>query len=168
MDKQKIEMKIRGLLIDPITRMPIIVLFCEEKPETVLPIWVGIFEANAIAIKMEDVESPRPMTHDLLNNLIDSLNYSVERIEIVDLKENTYFANIILRDTKGGEIRVDSRPSDAIALSLRSGSPIFVSETVIENANKISHTGDSDRMKDEDIKKWFESLSPDTMSKYKM
>ncbi len=168
MSKKQVEMKIRGLLIDPITRMPIIVLHDQVKTGKVLPIWVGIFEANAIAIKMEDVPSPRPMTHDLLNNVLSGLKCNLTKIEIVELRENTYFANLVVENGNGEEVRIDARPSDAIALSLRTESPIFVSEEVIEKAGTTSEAVETENMQEEDLKKWFESLSPEIMSKYKM
>jgi uncharacterized protein len=131
----QIEMTIKGLMIDPITNMPIIILR-DQGGQRVLPIWVGVFEANAIALQIESVQTPRPMTHDLLKNVIDDLEARVERIVVCDLKENTFYATIHLR-SNGHEIEVDARPSDAIALALRTGSPIFVEETVIQNARSV-------------------------------
>lgn len=167
-NKDLVEMKIRGLVIDPITRMPIIILHDENESDMVLPIWVGIFEANAIAIKIENIESPRPMTHDLLNNIITKFGYMVERIEINDLKNNTYFANIVVKTPDGGTETIDSRPSDAIALSIRSESPIFVNKSVLKKASKNASFSEDGKLNEEDIKKWFESLSPDLLNKYKM
>jgi len=157
-------MTIKGLMVDPITNMPIILLR-DEAGERVLPIWVGIFEANAIALQIENVATPRPMTHDLLRNVIRDLNAAVERIVVCDLKENTFYATIYL--TVGGEtVAVDSRPSDAIALALRTRAPIFVEDTVVENAKTIDFG--SERADSERLQKWLESLDPDDLGKYKM
>jgi bifunctional DNase/RNase len=160
----EIEMTIKGLMVDPITNMPIILLR-DEAGQRVLPIWVGIFEANAIALQIENVATARPMTHDLLRNVIRDLNASVERIVVCDLKENTFYAMIYL--TVGGEtVAVDSRPSDAIALALRTRAPIFVEEAVVENAKTIDFG--SERADSERLQKWLESLDPDDLGKYKM
>lgn len=160
----QIEMTIKGLMVDPVTNMPIVVLR-DVKGERILPIWVGIFEANAIALQIENVTTPRPMTHDLLRNVIHDLKGSVERIVVSDLKDNTFYAIIYLR--VGGDIvAVDSRPSDAIALALRARAPIFVEESVIESARTVDATpekGDAER-----LQKWLESLDPEDLGKYKM
>jgi hypothetical protein len=160
----QIEMTIKGLMVDPVTNMPIVVLR-DVKGERILPIWVGIFEANAIALQIENVTTPRPMTHDLLRNVIHDLKGTVERIVVSDLKDNTFYAIIYLR--VGGEIvAVDSRPSDAIALALRARAPIFVEESVIESARSVEATpekGDAER-----LQKWLESLDPEDLGKYKM
>ena len=131
----QIEMNIKGLMIDPITNMPIIILR-DQEGQRILPIWVGVFEANAIALQIENVQTPRPMTHDLLKNIIDDLSAQVERIVVTELKENTFYALIHLRKN-GHSIEVDARPSDAIALALRTRSPIFVEEAVIQNARSV-------------------------------
>jgi bifunctional DNase/RNase len=160
----QIEMTIKGLMVDPITNMPIIILR-DKDGQKVLPIWVGIFEANAIALQIENVATPRPMTHDLLKNVITDLEATVQKIVVCDLKENTFYALIhILVD--GHTIAVDARPSDAIALALRAKAPIFVEDTVIENARSLditSEKADSDR-----LQKWLESLDPEELGKYKM
>ena len=159
-----IEMSIKGLMVDPITNMPIVILK-DKLGERVLSIWVGIFEANAIALQIENVATPRPMTHDLLRNIITDLDGSVDRIVVSDLKDNTFFA-IIHLTVRGERIAVDARPSDAIALALRTRAPIFVEETVIENAKTVdfsSEKNDADR-----LHKWLESLDPDELGKYKM
>jgi bifunctional DNase/RNase len=160
----QIEMTIKGLMVDPITNMPIVVLR-DEEGQRVLPIWVGVFEANAIALQIENVATPRPMTHDLLRNVIEDLKATVERIVVTELKENTFYALIHLR--VGSElVAVDSRPSDAIALALRAKAPIFVEESVIEQAKSSDVTpdkSDADR-----LQKWLESLSADDLGKYKM
>src|SRR5579862_5519062 len=136
----QIEMTIKGLMVDPITNMPIVILR-DKDGQRVLPIWVGIFEANAIALQIENVSTPRPMTHDLLRNVIHDLNASVQRIVVSDLQENTFYAVIYL--TWNGEtVAIDARPSDAIALALRTRAPIFVEEAVIDNAKTVDFGSD--------------------------
>lgn len=160
----QIEMAIKGLMVDPITNMPIIILR-DREGQRVLPIWVGIFEANAIALQMENVSTPRPMTHDLLRNVIEDLKGQVTKVLISDLKENTFYA-LIYVEASGDMVAIDARPSDAIALALRTQAPIFVEETVIDNAKGIdfgSDKPDADR-----LQKWLESLDPEELGKYKM
>src|SRR6201988_1490206 len=128
----QIEMTIKGLMVDPVTNMPIIILR-DEAGDRVLPIWVGIFEANAIALQIENVATPRPMTHDLLRNVIQDLDGSVQKVVVCDLQDNTFYALIYLL-LDGHTVAVDARPSDAIALALRTRAPIFVEDTVIDNA----------------------------------
>jgi bifunctional DNase/RNase len=161
----QIEMNIKGLMIDPITNMPIIILR-DQEGQRILPIWVGVFEANAIALQIENVQTPRPMTHDLLKNIIDDLSASVERIVVTELKENTFYALIHLR-RNGHSIEVDARPSDAIALALRTQSPIFVEEAVIDNARSVENARDAS-MDVTRLQKWLENLSDDDLGKYKM
>ena len=160
----QIEMTIKGLMVDPITNMPIIILR-DKDGQRVLPIWVGVFEANAIALQIENVTTPRPMTHDLLKNVIADLHGRIKKIVVSDLKENTFYALIYL--TVGGEVMaVDARPSDAIALALRARAPIFVEERVIDHAKTtdlVPEKGETER-----LQKWLESLDPDDMGKYKM
>jgi bifunctional DNase/RNase len=160
-----IEMSVQGLVVDPLTNMPIVMLK-DKDGERRLPIWVGIFEANAIALQIENIATPRPMTHDLLRNIITDLDGRVERVVVSDLKENTFYA-IIHLTVRGESIAIDARPSDAIALALRTRSPILVEEAVIENARHVecppTDRGDSDR-----LQKWLEDLHPDDMGKYKM
>lgn len=160
----QIEMKIKGLMVDPVTNMPIVILKGDDD-ERVLPIWVGIFEANAIALRIEEIDTPRPMTHDLLRNLLEKLNAKVEKIVVSDLKENTYFAHIYLR-INGDEHILDSRPSDAIALALRAEAPIFVEQDVLEQA-RSAEDGD-DVSESERLRRWFEGLDPEDFSKYEM
>lgn len=167
MVEEFVKMTIKTLLIDPITKMPIVVLHQDNQQEKLLPIWVGIFEANAIAVKMENVESPRPMTHDLLRNIFHALNCSVKRIEINNLQNNTYYANIII-EKAGKELAIDSRPSDAIALALRTESPIFVAQSVLQKAYERNSADESESGRESELKKWFESLSPENLHKYKM
>ena len=161
----QIEMNIKGLMIDPITNMPIIILR-DQEGQRILPIWVGVFEANAIALQIENVQTPRPMTHDLLKNIIDDLSAQVERIVVTELKENTFYALIHLR-RNGHAIEVDARPSDAIALALRTRSPIFVEEAVIQNARSVENSRESS-MDVTRLQKWLEGLSEDELGKYKM
>ena len=160
----QIEMTIKGLMVDPITNMPIIILR-DKDGQRVLPIWVGVFEANAIALQIENVTTPRPMTHDLLKNVIADLRARIDKIVVSDLKENTFFALIYL-SLNGDTVAIDARPSDAIALALRARAPIFVEDAVIDNAKTVDFTpekGDAER-----LQKWLENLDPDEMGKYKM
>lgn len=159
-----IEMTIKGLMVDPITNMPIIILR-DKDGQRVLPIWVGVFEANAIALQIDNVTTPRPMTHDLLRNVIQDLHGRIERIVVSDLKDNTFYALIYLR-VNGEVVAVDARPSDAIALALRARAPIFVEESVIDSAKTadlVPEKGDAER-----LQKWLENLDPDDLGKYKM
>ena len=160
----ELEMKIKGLMIDPITNMPIIILR-DPASSAVLPIWVGIFEANAIALQIEKIVTPRPMTHDLLKSMISGLRATVEKVVITDLKDNTFYALIFLNH-EGKVLPIDSRPSDAIALALRTGSPIFVNSEVIEKAKNTDLTKDAGES--ERIRKWLENLDPDELGKYEM
>jgi len=160
----QIEMKIKGLMVDPATNMPIVILK-DEAEDRMLPIWVGVFEANAIALRMEAIDTPRPMTHDLLRDLLDKLHATVEKIVVNDLKDNTYFARIHLL-INGDEHVLDSRPSDAIALALRAEAPIFVEQSVLEQAQTLDSSEglpDSER-----LRQWFENLDPEDFSKYEM
>ena len=159
-----IKMEIKGLLMDPVSNMPVVILRDAENG-LFLPIWVGIFEANAIALEMEKVQTPRPMTHDLLKNVLAQLDTRVERVVINDLRENTFFARIHLIQ-KDSTLQVDSRPSDAIALALRSQAEIFVEEEVLEKSRNLHAEGseqDPDR-----LRKWLEEASPDELGKYRM
>ena len=159
-----IEMSIKGLMVDPITNMPIVILK-DKEGDRVLPIWVGIFEANAIALQIENIATPRPMTHDLLRNIITDLEGRVDRVVVSDLKENTFYA-IVHLTVRGERIAVDARPSDAIALALRTRAPILVEETVIENAKTVDFA--SERSDNDRLQKWLESLDPEELGKYKM
>jgi bifunctional DNase/RNase len=160
-----IEMSIQGLMVDPNTNMPIVILK-DKDGDRKLPIWVGIFEANAIALQIENIATPRPMTHDLLRNIIKDLDGRVERVVVSDLKENTFYA-IIYLTVRGESVAIDARPSDAIALALRTRAPILVEEAVIENAKHGDYAA-SDRDNPDRLQKWLESLSPEEMGKYKM
>jgi bifunctional DNase/RNase len=160
----QIEMSIKGLMVDPITNMPIVILR-DKDGQRVLPIWVGIFEANAIALQIENIATPRPMTHDLLRNVIQDLRASVEKVVVSDLQENTFYALIYL-GLNGGTVAIDARPSDAIALALRARAPIFVEEHVLESAPTIEST--PERTSTQRLQKWLESLDADDLGKYKM
>jgi bifunctional DNase/RNase len=160
----QIEMTIKALMVDPVTNMPIIVLR-DEAGDRMLPIWVGIFEANAIALQIENVATPRPMTHDLLRNVIEDLDGAVQKVVVSELKENTFFAVIHLA-VRGEAVLIDARPSDAIALALRTKAPIYVEEDVIDNAKALD--GTPERTDSERLQKWLESLDSDDLGKYKM
>jgi bifunctional DNase/RNase len=160
-----VEMKVRGLALDPVSNMPIIILRDEEEKRS-LPIWVGIFEANAIALELEKISTPRPMTHDLIKNILESVEAKVEKIVVNDLRDNTFFALIHLRLGEE-EITVDSRPSDAIALALRVGAPIFVDEDVVRRAKSVE-VAPKESDDQEKLKEWLETLKPEDFGKYKM
>ena len=159
-----IEMTIKGLMLDPITNTPIVILK-DKDGDRVLPIWVGLFEANAIAWQIENHVTPRPMTHDLLRNIITDLDGRVDRIVVNDLKENTFYA-IIHLTVRGERVAVDARPSDAIALALRTRAPILVEENVIENAKTVDFG--SEPLDKDKVQKWLEALDPAELPKYKM
>ena len=152
-------------MVDPITNLPIVILK-DTAGDRVLPIWVGIFEANAIALQIENIATPRPMTHDLLRNVIADLDGRVDRIVVSDLKENTFYAVIHLT-VRGEPLAIDARPSDAIALALRTHSPILVDEQVIDNAKTVDFST-TDRTDSDRLQKWLESLDPNELGKYKM
>lgn len=159
-----IEMKIKGLVVDPISKMPIVVLEDLEN-ERILPIWIGVFEANAIALKIENISTPRPMTHDLLKSFMDKLNISIHKIVVNDVRDNTFYAMIHCK-IKDQAIIIDSRPSDAIALALRTDAPIYVKDEVIEKAHSLKF--DENLEDSEKLKKWLENLNPENFGKYKM
>jgi len=160
-----IEVRIRGLMMDPATNMPIVVLK-DVASDTVMPIWVGIFEANAIANEIEKVAAPRPMTHDLARNLIRHLNARLERVVITELKDDTFLAVLWLR--QGDEpLTIDARPSDAIALALRSDCPIYVSEYVLQ-CSKLNTTGPAEGPTTEQLRGWLEGLNDEDLGRYKM
>ena len=164
-----IEMKVSGLTMDPITNTPIVILKDLEEKKAI-PIWIGIFEASAIATEIEKITFSRPMTHDLLNEILKALKAEVLRIEIHDLRNNTFFANIQLL-TNGNVIVIDARPSDAIAIALRAGAPIFVDTKVIEKSRNVdfgTKMTDLDRLKKEKLAEFLENLSPEDFGKYKM
>ncbi|HWR13818.1 MAG TPA: bifunctional nuclease family protein [Terriglobales bacterium] len=160
----EVEMKIRGLMMDPVTNMPVVILKGVEA-DSVLPIWVGIYEANAIALEMEKVSTPRPMTHDLLKNLLIGLDAQVQKVVVNDLRDDTFFA-VIWLEKEGQNISIDSRPSDALALALRADCPIFVEEEVLKTSKLSSAI--SDKVSSEELRKWLENLGEEDLGRYKM
>jgi uncharacterized protein len=160
----EVEMKIRGLMLDPVTNMPIVVLK-DQVSEAVLPIWVGVYEANAIALEIEKVTTPRPMTHDLLKNLLVGLETMVRKVVVTELREETFFA-VIWLERDGQSISIDSRPSDALALALRVDCPIFVEEEVLKSSKAATNI--TDRASAEELRKWLENLGEDDLGRYKM
>jgi uncharacterized protein len=162
-----VEMKVRGLALDPVSNMPIIILRDDEDKRS-LPIWVGIFEANAIALELEKIPTARPMTHDLLKNVLESLEVQLLKIVVTDLKENTFFAELHLK-LGGAEYTVDSRPSDAIALALRTAAPIFVDDEVFPKAGKMEVAKEGEPMKPDDpeqLREWLQNIKPEDFEKY--
>jgi len=155
-------MSIKGLMLDPISNAPIVVLKDGEE-KIFLPIWVGIFEANAIALQLEHIETPRPMTHDLLRNIIQHVDAKVNRVVISDLRESTFYASIQVLQ-QGRLIEIDARPSDALAIALRTDAPIFVEQAVLDQAQTIS----PEETKEDRLKKWLEETDLDDLGKYKM
>jgi hypothetical protein len=163
------EMKISGMAIDPFTNVPIVILRDMDEKSTV-PIWIGLLEASAIATVLENIQFSRPMTHDLFKQVMETLNVVIDKIVVNDLKDNTYYATIYL--TSGGiEYRIDSRPSDAIAIALRTNAKIYMEESVIEKSKRIELTKPDDMTSEEAKKKWAEildNLNPEDFGKYKM
>ncbi len=163
-EADEVEVRIRGLMMDPVTSMPMIVLK-DIAGDGVLPIWVGIFEANAIALEIEKTTTPRPMTHDLLRNVLRGFDTQVTRVVVSELKDDTFYAVIWLN--RGGEtMTLDARPSDALALAMRADCPIYVSRAVMENA-RLNANGNSTASSGE-LKRWLENLNDDDLGKYKM
>jgi bifunctional DNase/RNase len=160
----EVEMKIRGLMMDPVTNMPIVILK-DVNGDSVLPIWVGIYEANAIALEIEKVSTPRPMTHDLIKNLLTGLDTRVHKVVVNELREDTFYA-VIWLERDGRIISVDSRPSDALAIALRLDCPIFVEDEVLKTSKQA--TAVSDRVTSEELRKWLEGLNDEDLGRYKM
>jgi uncharacterized protein len=160
----EVEMKIRGLMMDPVTNMPIVILK-DVNGATVLPIWVGVYEANAIALEIEKVSTPRPMTHDLIKTLLHGLDANVRKVVVNELKDDTFYA-VIWLDRDGDLITVDSRPSDALAIALRLDCPIYVDETVLKSS-KVASTV-SDKVNNEELRRWLEGLNDEDLGRYKM
>ncbi|OGL01588.1 MAG: hypothetical protein A3E31_13790 [Candidatus Rokubacteria bacterium RIFCSPHIGHO2_12_FULL_73_22] len=162
-----VEMKVRGLALDAVSNMPIIILRDDEDRRS-LQIWVGIFEANAIALELEKVAPPRPMTHDLIKNILETLEARVLKVVVTDLRENTFFAvlNLQLGET---EYTVDSRPSDAIALALRVGAPIYVDEDVVRKAKSLEVAKEPEAVKADDpeqLREWLQNIKPEDFEKF--
>ena len=160
----EVEMKIRGLMMDPVTNMPIVVLK-DINGNAILPIWVGIYEANAIALEIEKVSTPRPMTHDLIKTLLLGLGTGIRKVVVSELKDDTFYA-VIWLDKDGDLISVDSRPSDALALALRLDCPIYVDDAVLKNS-KTSNAA-TDKINNEELRRWLESLNDEDLGRYKM
>jgi len=160
----EVEMKIRGLMMDPVSNMPIVILK-DTNSDTVLPIWVGIYEANAIALEIEKVTTPRPMTHDLIKNVLTGLEAQVHKVVVTELKEDTFYA-VIWLERDGQVISIDSRPSDAIALAMRVDCPIFVEDEVLKHSKQATNV--SDRVTAEELRKWLEGLNDEDLGRYKM
>jgi hypothetical protein len=160
----EVEMRIRGLMMDPVTNMPIVILK-DVSGTALLPIWVGIYEANAIALEIEKVTTPRPMTHDLLKNLLAGLEARVSKVVVSDLRDDTFYA-VIWLEKDGQVISIDSRPSDALALALRVDCPIYVEEEVLKSS-KASGTV-SDKVSNDVLRTWLENLNDEDMGRYKM
>ena len=159
----EVEMKIRGLMMDPVTNMPIVILKVVNG-SAILPIWVGIYEANAIALEIEKVNTPRPMTHDLIKNLLLGLSAGVQKVVVNDLREDTFFA-LIWVERDGQLVCIDCRPSDALAVALRLDCPIFVDEEVLKSSKIASAT---EKVSNEEMRKWLENLGDEDMGRYKM
>jgi uncharacterized protein len=160
----EVEMKIRGLIVDPSTNMPI-VLLKDPQSEALLPIWVGIYEAQAIALEVEKTQAARPLTHDLLKNLVYGLNAQVQRVVVTELKDDTFYA-VIWMEQNGEVVAMDSRPSDALALALRADCPIFVDEDVLRAAKVLPSP--TEQVSSQDVRKWLESLGDEDLGRYKM
>ena len=160
----EVEMKIRGLMMDPVTNMPIVILK-DVQGSMVLPIWVGVYEANAIALEIEKVSTPRPMTHDLIRSLLLGLNTALRKVVVSELKDDTFYA-VIWLDRDGELISVDSRPSDALALALRLDCPIYVEETVLKSSKLASTV--SDKATNDELRRMLEGLNDEDFGRYKM
>ena len=163
-ERMEVEMKIRGLMMDPVTNMPIVILK-DVGSNTVLPIWVGVYEANAIALEIEKVSTPRPMTHDLIKSLLLGLHTGIRKVVVSELKEDTFYALIWL-ERDGELISVDSRPSDALALALRLDCPIFVEDAVLKSSKAT--TSVSDKVNNEELRRYLEGLNDEDLGRYKM
>jgi uncharacterized protein len=159
----EVEMKIRGLMMDPVTNMPIVILR-DSAGAQILPIWVGIYEANAIALEIEKVSTPRPMTHDLIKNVLLGLSTGIRKVVVSELKDDTFYA-VIWLERDGQLISIDSRPSDALALALRLDCPIFVDETVLKSSKSANVT---DKVQNEELRRWLEGLGDEDFGRYKM
>lgn len=160
----EVEMKIRGLMMDPVTNMPIVILK-DVNGNSILPIWVGIYEANAIALEIEKVATPRPMTHDLIRTLLHGLDTSVRKVVVNELKDDTFYA-VIWLEKDGRLMSVDSRPSDALAVALRLDCPIYVDQTVLDSSKMASSV--SDKVTNDELRRWLEGLNDEDLGRYKM
>lgn len=160
----EVEMKIRGLMMDPVTNMPIVILK-DVNGNTILPIWVGMYEANAIALEIEKITTPRPMTHDLIRQLLAGLETGVRKVVVSELKDDTFYA-VIWLEKDGKLISVDSRPSDALALALRVDCPIYVDESVLTSSKAAAAV--SEKIDNEQLRRWLEGLGDEDLGRYKM
>ena len=160
----EVEMKIRGLMMDPVTNMPIVILK-DAEGKSVLPIWVGVYEANAIALEIEKVATPRPMTHDLIKNILMGMTTGVRKVVVSELKDDTFFA-LIWIEHNGEMISIDARPSDALAVALRLDCPIYVDDAVLKSS-KVSNAV-SDKANSEELRRWLENLNDEDLGQYKM
>lgn len=160
----EIEVKIRGLMMDPVTNMPIVILK-DVEGDSILPIWVGVYEANAIALEIEKVQTPRPMTHDLIKNVLVGLSATVKKVVVTELRDDTFYAAVWL-ERNGSNITIDARPSDALALALRTDAPIYVVDQVLKSS-RISSTV-TEKVGNEELRRWLENLGEDDLGKYKM
>lgn len=161
----EVEMKIRGLMMDPVTNMPIVILK-DVKGNSVLPIWVGVYEANAIALEIEKISTPRPMTHDLIKTLLFGLNAGLRKVVVSELKDDTFYA-VLWVDRDGELISVDSRPSDALALALRLDCPIYVEESVLQSSSKAA-AAMGNKVNNDELRRWLEGLNDEDLGRYKM
>ncbi len=160
----EVEMKIRTLMMDPVTQMPIVILR-DVAGDTILPIWVGVYEANAIALEIEKVSTPRPMTHDLIKTIVTGLDVTVQKVVVNELKDDTFYA-LIWMDKGGESVSVDARPSDALALALRLDCPIYVDDQVLKTSKMV--TTASDKNNNEELRRWLEQLNDEDFGRYKM
>ena len=160
----EVEMKIRGLMMDPVSNMPIVILK-DVNGNAILPIWVGVYEANAIALEIEKVSTPRPMTHDLIKSLLAGLSTGMKKVVVSELKDDTFYA-VIWLERDGEVISVDSRPSDALALALRLDCPIYVEEAVLKSSKQSSSV--SEKVNQDEVRRWLEGLNDEDLGRYKM
>ncbi len=166
MEKGLIEVKVKGIVVDPKANNPVVVL-ADLAGQRALPIWIGVFEAEAISRGLEEVITLRPMTHDLMKQILDTFQVSVNRVVITDLKGNTFYANLYL-DVDGEEVTVDSRPSDAIALAVRAKAPIFVTESVVESTKQLGILASNLLEEEDELKSIISDMKPEDFGKYKM
>jgi hypothetical protein len=160
----EVEMKIRGLMMDPVTNMPIVILK-DVNGNAILPIWVGVYEANAIALEIEKVATPRPMTHDLIKTLLHGLGAGIHKVVVSELREDTFYA-VIWLEKDGHMISVDSRPSDALAIALRLDCPIYVEDAVLNSSKAAAAV--SEKVNNEELRRWLEGLNDEDLGRYKM
>ncbi len=159
-----VEVYVGGMGIDPISQMPIVILKSKENENLALPIWIGVFEANNIVMNMQGMDSPRPMTYDLMKNILSTINYDVKMVTINSKENNAYIAIIHLQDSTGKEYNIDARPSDAINLALRFDAPIYVNSELFEETQNIEVQDDLN-ITEEDLKSWIENIKPEDFEK---